>query len=82
MTKVVIPGKNSQQVDLGVYQHFKGNKYQVIGVGLDSRDKKPVVIYQALYGDRMLWTRPVHEWADIVDYHGEYVPRFKFISSY
>jgi hypothetical protein len=63
----------------GVYQHFKGGLYQVLGVGSDSETQKEVVIYQALYGSFGLWVRPLEMFMEEVvkeDYLG---PRFKFI---
>ncbi len=45
------------------YRHFKGNMYKVLDIVYDSEESndseyKKVVIYQALYGDRLKWARP------------------------
>ena len=63
----------------GIYQHFKGNRYEVIGIAHHSETMEPMVVYRALYGDHSLWVRPAAMWTEHVDkgaYHG---PRFAYI---
>ena len=60
----------------GIYRHFKGNRYEVIGIASHSETMEPMVVYRALYGEGGLWVRPAAMWKEIVDkpnYHG---PRF------
>lgn len=60
----------------GIYRHFKGNRYEVIGLATHSETREPMVVYRALYGEHGLWVRPAAMWTEIVDrpeYHG---PRF------
>ena len=60
----------------GIYRHFKGNRYEVIGMANHSETMEPMVVYRTLYGERGLWVRPAAMWNVIVDkpeYHG---PRF------
>ena len=60
----------------GIYRHFKGNRYEVIGMAKHSETMEPMVVYRALYGEGGLWVRPASMWKEIVDkpnYHG---PRF------
>lgn len=67
------------EIKPGKYRHFKGNEYLVIGVAKHSETLEPMVVYQALYGDKGLWVRPAAMWNEIVDkedYHG---PRFTLI---
>lgn len=67
------------EIKLGKYRHFKGNEYMVLGVAKHSETLEPMVVYQALYGEKGLWVRPAAMWNEIVDkedYHG---PRFTFI---
>jgi hypothetical protein len=35
-------------IQAGVYEHYKGKRYEVVGVGLDSETTKPVVVYVPL----------------------------------
>ncbi len=60
----------------GIYKHFKGNLYELIGTAKHSETLEPMVVYRALYGDGGLWVRPAAMWSEQVDredYHG---PRF------
>ncbi len=36
----------------GVYRHFKGNLYELIGVATHSETLEPMVVYRQLYGAR------------------------------
>jgi hypothetical protein len=43
----------------GIYRHYKGNDYQVIGVARHSEDESELVVYRPLYGEGGLWVRPL-----------------------
>ena len=68
-------------LELGLYQHYKGNFYQVIGLCRHSESLDVLVAYQALYGDYGLWVRPLKIFQCMVSQDGKQVPRFKFIGS-
>ena len=63
----------------GIYRHFKGNKYQVIGVAKHSESQDYLVIYRPLYGDGGLWVRPLQMFVEKVEVEGQMLPRFEFI---
>ena len=63
----------------GIYRHFKGNLYQLIGVASHSETLEPMVVYQALYGEQGLWVRPAAMWTETVNKDGYCGPRFTFI---
>ena len=42
----------------GLYRHYKGKLYQVLGVARHSETEEWLVVYQALYGDYGIWVRP------------------------
>lgn len=60
-----------------IYEHYKGNKYKVIGIASHSETLEKMVVYQALYGDEQIWVRPASMWDEVVEVDGETKPRFK-----
>lgn len=62
----------------GIYRHFKGNLYKVVGTAKHSETLEPMVIYQALYGDFGLWVRPKSMFLETVERDGKSFPRFEF----
>lgn len=67
------------EIKPGIYRHFKGNLYEVIGIASHSETLEPMVVYQALYGSRGLWVRPAGMWLEIVDKGGYHGPRFQYL---
>ncbi|MCS5587469.1 MAG: DUF1653 domain-containing protein [Porticoccaceae bacterium] len=66
-------------VEKGIYKHYKGNKYQVIGVARHSESEDYLVVYRPLYGDSGLWVRPLHMFIEEVEVEGQMQPRFELI---
>ena len=66
-------------IQLGKYKHYKGNEYEVIGVARHSETLADMVVYQALYGNRQIWVRPLAMFMEEVEIDGLKIPRFKFI---
>lgn len=60
-----------------VYQHYKGDKYRVVDIALHS-DETWNVVYEPLYEGAVcnLFTRPVAEWHQVVEWQGQQVERF------
>lgn len=67
-------------IKIGVYQHYKGNKYKVLGVANHSETLEKMVVYQALYGENEVWVRPISMWNEEVTVGDKTVKRFEFIS--
>ena len=63
----------------GIYRHFKGQKYQVIGVAIHSEGEADMVVYRPLYGDRKLWVRPLEMFQESVEVDGIIRPRFELL---
>ena len=68
-----------QEPKPGVYRHFKGNLYRLVSLATHSETLEPMVVYQALYGERGLWVRPLSMWAEAVDRNGQVQPRFTYV---
>ena len=64
------------EIQPGIYRHFKGNRYEVIGIANHSETMEPMVVYRALYGKQGLWVRPASMWNEVVDNPGYHGPRF------
>lgn len=60
----------------GRYRHYKGMEYLVTGVARHSETLEPLVVYQALYGERGLWVRPAAMFTELVEVAGWRGPRF------
>lgn len=71
--------KEIPEIKAGLYQHFKGNKYEVLGVASHSETLEPVVVYRALYGEGGLWVRPASMWQETVEREGKKYPRFTYL---
>ena len=69
------------EIKPGKYRHFKGNEYEVLGVGLHSETLEEMVVYRALYGDCGLWVRPAAMWNEMVEKDGEKIKRFSYIGA-
>lgn len=67
-------------LERGIYQHYKGQLYQVFSVATHSETEEQLVVYQCLYGDYSLWVRPLSMFTEQVTLEdGKVVPRFKLI---
>ncbi|WP_368499012.1 DUF1653 domain-containing protein [Herbiconiux sp. A18JL235] len=61
----------------GVYEHFKGARYEVIDVVTHSETEERLVLYRTLYGDHSLWVRPLAMFVEPVERDGYAGPRFR-----
>ena len=71
------------QIQKGLYEHYKGKRYEVLDVGINTETQEPMVIYKALYkGDfpeGTLWIRPMAMFKEEVSVNGKLVPRFRHL---
>lgn len=70
------------KVKNGIYQHYKGNKYEVIGIAKHSETLEDLVVYRALYDNKVsqLWVRPLKMFTEMIEINGTEIERFKYIS--
>ncbi|MGI4780103.1 MAG: DUF1653 domain-containing protein [Janthinobacterium lividum] len=67
------------EIPLGIYRHYKGGEYEVIGIVRHSETLAPMTLYRALYGQRDLWVRPAEMFGESVEIDGIAQPRFRMI---
>jgi hypothetical protein len=70
-------------IEPGIYIHYKGKEYEVLGVSRHSETLEELVVYRALYksaefGTNALWVRPAAMFnEDVTLPKGTTVARFK-----
>lgn len=65
-------------MQLGLYTHYKGNSYEVIGIAKHSETLEEMVVYKATYqaeGEN-LWVRPKKNFEETIEVEGKLVKRF------
>ncbi len=60
----------------GLYRHYKGMLYEVVGTVRHSESLEAMTLYRALYGERGLWVRPAVMFNEDVFIDGARQPRF------
>lgn len=70
------------EIATGVYEHYRGNRYEVVGVALHSESLEPMVVYKPLYETKApLWVRPYEMFNEKIELDGKMVPRFRKIDA-
>lgn len=70
----------NNMIKLGVYEHYKGKYYEVLGVAKHSETLEDLVVYKKLYDDGGFWVRSLAMFVEDVEVGGKIIPRFKLIS--
>ena len=68
-------------LEKGLYQHYKGQYYEVIDVALHTETLEELVVYRALYGEHGLWVRPLKMFTENIIIDGHEMPRFKLVEN-
>ena len=61
------------------YKHYKQLIYKVVALALREEDLVPCVVYQAEYGSRLTFIRPLSNWLEQIDIDGTRVNRFTLL---
>lgn len=61
-----------------IYYHYRNpdKHYRIITIALDEAGEKPMIIYQAMYGKCLTWSRSYEIWTQSVEHEGKTIPRF------
>ncbi len=62
----------------GVYRHYKGRFYRLLGEARHAETGEELVVYQALYGERGWWVRPRSMFVEEVITDQSAQPRFAY----
>lgn len=68
-------------ITTGLYQHYKGPQYEVLGTVKHSETEEELVLYRALYGEFGLWVRPAEMFQEEVEVDGLKQPRFRLLQA-
>ena len=67
----------------GIYQHFKGKQYKVLGTARHSETLEELTLYQALYetdfGKNTMFVRPTKMFEETITRDGKTMKRFQLI---
>ncbi len=65
----------------GIYEHYKGKRYEVIDVVRHSETLEEMVLYKTLYKSELgpLWVRPKEMFLEVIEVDGKKVDRFRFV---
>lgn len=66
----------------GLYRHYKGQNYVVLGTARHSETEEIMVLYRMDYGNKNHWVRPLSMFEEMIDIEGSMVPRFKLIEAH
>jgi len=67
-------------IPLGLYRHYKGTIYQVLGLAKHSETLEELVVYKNTK-DQSLWARPVSMFLEEVEVNGQKQLRFTRLKS-
>lgn len=71
----------SESIPLGLYRHYKGENYSVLGFARHSETEELMVLYVPLYGDGGYWVRPMSMFVEKIELDGKQVPRFQYLGT-
>ena len=70
------------ELQRGIYQHYKGQLYQVLHVATHSETEEKLVVYQCLYGDYSICVRPLSMFTEVITLDDDReLERFKLITA-
>jgi len=69
-------------IPLGIYRHYKGNQYEVVGFAKHSETLEDMVVYKALYGEGGTWVRPLSMWENPIETDSKAVKRFEYVGEH
>jgi hypothetical protein len=77
--KQKLPEIPNHSIRRGLYEHYKGGIYDVLGVGRHTETGEPLVVYIDAHidTDNKMFMRPLAMFEEMVEVDDKLVPRFK-----
>jgi hypothetical protein len=64
----------------GIYKHYKGETYEVIGIVINAETDERYVMYRHLSNPDVMWVRSILNFRERINLHdGTFVTRFKLV---
>jgi hypothetical protein len=67
------------KVSPGIYKHFKGHVYRVIGTAKHSENLAEHIVYVSITDPEDIWVRPADMFLDIIERDGNKFQRFELL---
>ena len=64
---------------LGIYKHYKGHEYRLIGFAKHSESLEDLAIYEDIDDSSKWWARPLAMFDEEVEVNGKRLKRFEFL---
>ncbi len=79
------PIRSNSALKPGIYKHYKGGFYKVIGIARHENTEEEMVVYRSISrglenGEGPLWVRPIDQFTEIVEAKEKRVQRFTYVS--
>jgi hypothetical protein len=69
--------KEARSVPFGsIWEHYTKKRYLIIAIARHSETLEELVVYQALYGNKDVWVRPLKMFLERVEIEGASTERF------
>ena len=70
------------KVKKGIYRHFKGHTYRVVGLAKHSETLEELIVYVNVEDENDIWLRPEEMFLETVTRDGKTFPRFELIEEF
>ena len=71
--------EEAKKLKVGIYEHYKGNIYEVMGVGNHTETEEELVFYRSFQDRYAFWARPLKMFSSTITINGETKPRFQYL---
>ncbi len=66
---------------LGIYKHYKGHEYRLIGIAKHSESLEEMAVYEDVSDSSKKWVRPLAMFNEEIEFNGKRIKRFTLIEN-